>query len=77
MDTEETQETPITDAPKTPISIPNVDSEYDDNYKNLTLQVISDNLEDLSMWSVHNEDKWGDMIATMQDAIAKMQKGLV
>lgn len=50
---------------------------YDDEYRDMTLESAIATISDLEDWSVHNGDKWLDMILTIKDTLVQMKKGNV
>lgn len=42
-----------------------------------TINVLLDDLNDLSLWSVYNQDKYADMISTIKEALETIKKNEV
>jgi hypothetical protein len=51
-----------------------VDEIYNEEFRKDTLQIILDNLKDLSLWSAYNQDKDADLIKQIKIAVEFLQK---
>ena len=49
---------------------------YTKEYAKETLQVILDNLKDLSLWSAYNQDKYNDIIVNLQTVLEGMKENV-
>ena len=49
---------------------------YDKKFLDLTIQVLKDNLDDLSKWSVYNEDKYSEEVSALEKHIKHIEKDL-
>jgi hypothetical protein len=47
---------------------------YDQKYLKLTIQVLKDNIHDLSLWSVYNEDKYNEEVSALEKHIKHIEE---
>jgi hypothetical protein len=47
---------------------------YTKGYAQETLSIIADNLKDLSLWSAYNQDKFNDLIVSIQNVVRTMKE---
>jgi hypothetical protein len=49
------------------------DYDYDTAYKDATIQVLLDTLEDLEKWSAYNGDKYNELISAIKTSLKIMR----
>lgn len=47
--------------------------DYDEKFKDNTIQIILDELEELDKWSVYNDDKYGELLETIKKSVKIMR----
>ena len=48
-------------------------NEYNVLYKDETIHIVIDQLDDLAKWSAHNDDKYSDLIKTIRESLDAMK----
>lgn len=48
-------------------------NEYNVLYKDETIHIIIDQLDDLAKWSAHNDDNYSDLIKTIRESLDAMK----
>jgi len=47
---------------------------YSDEYFHTTLEILKENLDELMMWSAHNNDSYLSELQAIQEAVEKLEE---